>query len=315
MRMRSIFGERQAVYLQVRLALCVSLLTFLSGLHPCRASALTDEGMQLYNAGQFQRSGSCFLAEIQANPTNASAHYLLGNVYTKLNRKAEAISEYQKASTLEPNDSVGQYSRAALAALLKNTGAPKAAVQSDAVDAETKSSAQAISQQTNEKEGTVSAECQAKIKSVNDVADGKVKQLEKEMEEQIAANGSAITVVGYGGPFLRSRYTRQVYNPAEANAEIRAEYEPKIQAVRDQARKEIDQITAAYKQRQAALESSAVTMDMSLLNKKNAAVKMVPSGTNLYTRSYQSDGEATGNAVPTLAVPKSLNDTVKKNGQ
>jgi tetratricopeptide (TPR) repeat protein len=301
------------VYSRVNFALSFGLLAILSGFSPCLASSLTDEGMQYYNAGQFQNAGGCFLAEIKAHPTDASAHYLLGNVYLKLNRSAEATSEYQKASSLEPNGSIGQYSRAALASLAKNTTASKPSVQSEAVDSETKSSAQAISEQTNEKEGRVSAECEAKIKAINETAESKINSLQKEMNEQIAANGSAVSVVGYGGFGMRARYVRQVYNPAEANDQIRAEYEPKIQAVRDDAHKQIDQVTAAYKQRQAALESSAITMDQSLLSKKNAQVRMVPSGTNLYTRSYQSDGEATGNAVPRLAAPAgSLNDSLKK---
>jgi len=309
----SSMSKMQALGSKVNLVLCFSLVSAISSLSPSQAGQLMDEGMRLYSAGQFEKSGGCFAAEIKQNPMDASAHYLLGNVYLKLNRTAEAVSEYQKASSLEPNGSVGQYSRQALATLVKNSGAGKAPVQAGAVDSETRSSAQAISQQTNEKEGRVSAELEAKIKDINDLADSKVKTLEKEMNDQIAANGSAITVVGVGGFGNRNVFRRQVYNPADANEQIRAEYEPQIQAVRDQARKQIDLATAAYKQREAALESSAVTMDMSLLNKKNAQVKMVPSGTNLYTRSYQSDGEATGNAVPRLAAPGSLSDTTKKN--
>lgn len=285
-------------------------LTALFAIRGAEASQLTDEGMRFYNAGQFDKAGAYFEAEIKANPNDATAHYLLGNSFVKLNRVAEAQAAYERAIMLDPKGNVGQYSLKAKEGLsaqaLKTSSSADSSLrplpppsQSPAAPDfnDTKSSALAVSKQTDETEKRISAECDARVTEIQRASDRKIQSLQREMSERMSAN----VWVGRS-----NRVT--TYDPSSENQAIREEYAPQIKAIREDTQKQIDAVKASYKDRLAACETSAVTVDRSYVSPTTGNVRLVPAGTSLYTRNYQSDGEASGNAVPVLATPKRLVD-------
>ncbi len=299
---------KDTVISSVRALVLVSVASFaiVSSNANASASQLTDEGMRLYNAGQFEKAGSYFEAEVKANPKSANGYYLLGNTFVRLNRSAEAKSAYDKAILLDPKGPAGQYSRQAKEGLTVPVQKPITASgppDMDALDA--KSSAMAVSKQTGENQRRLEVECQAKVDEISRNADDKIATLQREMSERLAANGSAI----YAGRSFRVK----IYDPATENAAVRDEYTPQIKQIRDDAAKQTDAVKALYKERIAAYESSAVTIDRSYVGQNSGKVRLVPSGTSLYNRNYQSDGEASGDAVPVMASPaKRLVDVTVK---
>jgi Tetratricopeptide repeat len=282
----------------------VAVIAMLVDIRSARASQLIDEGMRFYNGGQYEKAGSYFEAEIKANPNSATAHYLLGNAFVKLNRTVEAQAAYERASMLDPNGSAGQYSRRAKEALSaqclrppsNNVQSPSATP--DTVDQEVKASANTVAKQTDEHEKRLLDECTVKVNEITKNSESKIQAVQREMNERTAANGVP----------MFARNGRKYYDPAIDNEAVRQEYAPQINAIRDEAQKQIDLVKASYKDRMTACENSAVTVDRSYIGQNTGKVKLIPSGTSLYTRNYQNDGEASGDAVPILASPKRLID-------
>jgi aryl-alcohol dehydrogenase-like predicted oxidoreductase len=164
-------------------------------------------------------------------------------------------------------------------------------------------SVQKVSNQTNEREQQGLTECNARIRDVRSQADRKINELETEKAQRILDNGMPITYRGaLPGGRLGGRFT--TYNPAQANQEIREDYDAQIARVRQDADKRIEEISVQFKKRASAFEDSALTVDKSYLNSQNDRnVTLIPSGTDIYTRNYQTSGEASGQPLPMLAAP------------
>ncbi len=265
------------------------------------AESLLDEGTRFYRESNFEKAGRCFEAEIKTDPNNAKAHYLLGNIFFELNRHQEAAQEYRRAISIDAHGPVAQYSQQGLAAIEKfkaggSTEATRgpAASQSRAETSEMneiQNSAKRISNQTIETESHASAECEARIRDTTQDAERRIANLEKEMQEKIDANG------------LPFRGRSGWYNPASLNQAIRDDYQRLISAVKDEQNKKIVAIKLSYKERQMAAEDSAITLHKEYVDHKTGGnVKLAPSGTNIFVRSYETGGEASGNAVP-IALP------------
>jgi hypothetical protein len=108
-----------------------------------------------------------------------------------------------------------------------------------------------------------------------------------------------------------------IYDPGPANRLIQDEYQGKMDAVRNEASKKTDEVTAYYKNRQASVNESALRIDKGYLAPdQNSRVKIIPTGTNMYTRNYQTKDEPSGNPVPVMAPPaKSLQQSSSKTQQ
>ena len=55
-----------------------------------------------YNAGNYQTAEKMLVAVMREHPS-AKAHFRLGEVYSRENRHAEALSEFSQAKTLDPS--------------------------------------------------------------------------------------------------------------------------------------------------------------------------------------------------------------------
>jgi tetratricopeptide (TPR) repeat protein len=273
-----------------------------------------ETGKKLYAEGKLDQAARRFQSILAEDPKNATAHYLLGNVYLALKHLPLAITEYQKASALDARGQVGGYSRQALGELTglpsrslqqsppeSNGSANNAAVRADSnSDAVlTRNSATAISTQADERTRRTSAECDAKVKAILEDGDNRLKSLEKEMLERIALNGEPVRV------WVGRRHVT-TYDPAAENQIIRDEYAPKMEAIKEETRKRAGQVTAFYQQKAAALEDSAIMLDKNYL-KPSKGIKQSPIRTDMYVRSYETSDESSGSPVPVKAAAKSLN--------
>jgi hypothetical protein len=128
------------------------------------------------------------------------------------------------------------------------------------------------------------------------------------MESKQAENGQATYARNFRGRMFN------VYDPGPANKVIQEEYQAKMDAVRNEASKKTNEITAYYKNRQASVNESALRIDKGYLTPdQNSRVKISPVGTNMYTRNYQTKDEPSGNPVPVMAPPaKSLQQSSSK---
>ncbi len=76
-------------------------------------------GNQMITAKDYNKAIPYFQAAIQIDPKNSAAYQGLGSAYLSLNRKPEALSAYEKASSLNP----GNTQLAGMVQSLKNQGA------------------------------------------------------------------------------------------------------------------------------------------------------------------------------------------------
>lgn len=262
---------------------------------------LLTQGEHYYSAGDIEKARLCLKQEVLAHPRSAIAHYYLANALLKSGQTTEAIKEYQMCISIDPQGASGRYSRLALKSLVSTPTNQQSITLAPAPTGEQSSmraSVQKVSNQTNERELQGLSECNARIRDVRSEADRKINELETEKAQRILDNGPVVYRRGRLGGLITT------YNPAAANQEIRQDYDAQITRVRQEADKRIDEVTLEYKKRAAALEDSALTVDKTYLNSQNARnVTLIPSGTDIYTRNYQTADEASGQPVPMLAAP------------
>ncbi|MBS1953863.1 MAG: tetratricopeptide repeat protein [Cyanobacteria bacterium SZAS-4] len=285
------------------------------------AENLMQEGIQYYNSSNFGKAENAFKAEITAHPKNADAHYMLGNALAELNREKEAVQEYNLSLSLEPNGVISSYCKKALSTILNKhvspppghtseplpvskpislDGSPPGSPEKSRRDTENQAvsdSASKISAQTNETEAHASEECEARIRDINRDTERQIADLQREQQERIDANIPAMAV--------KAAY--RAYQSADDRA-TREEIARKIEAIKTLQAKRIAELHLSYKIRQSAAEDAALTLDKQYANRdKPANVKLSPTGTSIYVRSYETSNEPSGNSVPVALPPaKSL---------
>jgi len=295
--------------------LCKALFTSLFLILICPnvsvAANAIDPGMLMYKAGHLEQAKQYYEAEIVAAPKNANAHYMLANILLGLKRSDDARKEYKFAEVLDPYGSTGQCSRLALTRLGGKPAAISSMFQPDSKDNLNQSSmslpnktdsrqkmnntVRIISAEVNDEEQKKQAECDAKVKRIYEESDAKVQQIEEEMQERIDANGCPV----HG--------SHASYNPEPLNEMVRQECNERIDKIRSQACHQADEVMAAYKEKAIALEDSAVALDKSYINnQQTGSPSLMPAGTNMYVRNYQTADSPSGSPVPVMAAPAKL---------
>lgn len=253
---------------------------------------------QLYAAHNYTQAEQILEHAIKINENNAAAHYLLGNVLMATNRPTEAGSHYYQAFIIDPNSKLGEYCKMALERIQKLPAAQAAAATSappgpSSLTAEQRS-AGAVSQETNEEETRLNAERDAQLKAIIDEGDRRTRELQADMNSQISANGSR-----------RYRMGMLYYDPTSMNEAIKSEIQPKIDQIKSDTRRRIDDLNALYKQKIEAVENNALHVDRSYIG-KGGRVGTAPLGTNMYTHNYETMSDPSGNPVPVQAAPGKL---------
>jgi tetratricopeptide (TPR) repeat protein len=295
----------------VPLALTTTLLAFCAMTIPagfCYEDFFA-KGQTAYQTGDYTRAMQLFDSEVRQNPRNASAHYMLAEAFCKLARKPEAISEFRIALSLAKTGTVADYSRSALSALTNSvpSSPPKSSAAARSDSTGLGHSVSTMSSQTNERESVLQAECDQKVRLIMQDADDQAARVTKEMDERIAANGS----VQYS--FNRFNHPYVTYDPSSANQEIKAECLGRMEKLKQEARYRADAVIRSYKERQAAWESSTTSLESTYAggNKIDSNTALVPNGTTVYSRQYQSSDDPSGRPVPVRAAPAQSLSTTK----
>jgi tetratricopeptide (TPR) repeat protein len=172
----------------------------------------------------------------------------------------------------------------------------------------TRTSATSISKQTDERALAAVKERDMKITQITAEGDQRVKKVEKEMYDVINdfGNSEFAPVPHYGQ--RPANFQFQYSQARESYAQrIRNQYQPQIDAIKEETRKRSDEAISYYQQRTAAIEDAALSLDHAYVSPGNK-LKLNPLGTNTYVRSYETADEPSGSIVPVQAAPaKSLN--------
>jgi hypothetical protein len=300
-------------------ALCISSLLSPSMGAPilAQAKSATQLAQEFYAVNDFSEAERCLRKEIDANPKNANARYLLGNVLAKENRMEEAKQQYQWVVYLVHSGALRQYSELALKELgvavpnplPSSSTASGAASSSPSVDVAAEQdasaiqrSAHAVSREADEKEQALNRERDKRVNQVMEEAERQTRDLEQQMREAIDANGTAVYVRAYG-----RRRVPYIYNPAADNEAIRKEYQVKIDGVKAEASRKCAAIKTACAVHQTAIEQSAISVDKSLLpQSQGARITLTPRGSDMYTRNYQHADDPSGDPIAVKAAQAKL---------
>ncbi|HEY9681169.1 MAG TPA: hypothetical protein V6C86_06290 [Oculatellaceae cyanobacterium] len=276
----------------------------------CAADLLAD-AERLYAVGELDLARETVLQELALHPSNAAAHYLLGNVYLRDGDKLQAIKQYAAAYTLAPTSSAGKYSKSVLNRLTQSStdeAAPLA--QTSAVDsAQTsdKEQTRLVTKETERKTkelGSVisptqvadlsnhefSLECDQRVKILLEQQNKAIAELKKDTGEQLSLNDA------------NYRIRADQHENNEGYRSIIREYKRKRKLIEDDTTKRCDEVRAYYRAKEDALRESALSASEAY-NSKSKSVKLVPLGTNIYTRSYQTLSQPSNGAIPLQAPP------------
>lgn len=231
------------------------------------------EGVAAYNAGRYREAVGLLGTALSSDFNNAVLHYYMANSFVHMKQPESAIREFRIAYALEPSKEVGKFSKQALIymgaledekrAASKVTKAPPAPPKDKVLDQALQSlhkqadNASGLnSRQNSQIASDIARQQQQMDKARNDLMDqfrytdwrGRTHQLPLPFDFQSNLNG------------LRSSYDRQNWN--------------KMQMTQKKSEE---------------LQKSAQNLEELLHDKgKGTAHRLVPAGTNLYIRNYQS---------------------------
>lgn len=78
------------------------------------AKSLTDEGLAHYNAGRYPLAIASLSAAVAREPAGQLLHYYLANAFVHTGDHRRALEEYRICYQLNPQNTIGEYSRKAL---------------------------------------------------------------------------------------------------------------------------------------------------------------------------------------------------------
>ncbi len=229
-------------------------------------------------------------AAASAVTEEALAHLQLANRLVHSGKHEQAIAEYQAAYGLSPNGQIGLYSRKALAAYGVN---PDAAANSQA--------SSEIQRQSNEAKLQAFQHTNDQIKNTERTAKSQIDRIESEKTaavNDVIANPSiqysVVPTYGYGlyrTPFGFRRYAPaavvSTIDPVATQARIdgvnnRAQQLEKT--VKEDAADKAERLKESAQERARLIDESASNLQTQMSGK---GVKLNPTGTNLYIRSYR----------------------------
>ena len=86
------------------LLVCLLLVFGASVVHAATAQEYINAGNTFYQARDLNKAVLYYKAAVQMDPNSAVAHQSLGSAYYGLGQKADALAEYQKALSINPNN-------------------------------------------------------------------------------------------------------------------------------------------------------------------------------------------------------------------
>jgi len=268
--------RRNARVPRVKELAALATAVFLCAGFSCGARAEDEDflksGIKLYNQGNYQEAiGHLGLARAKEF-NNAVLHYYMANAFSQMGKKSDAVREFRIAYALDPESEVGKFSKQALQAL----GAEKEETEAPP--------SPPIRQAPPEK----SAADQLKDKTLsslrNQASDASSIHRELGREQAASTARSASDVIGR----KRSAMMADMLNTGRRPGLTR------------EAREYLSQLESMFnKSRQSNIESSnhrARSVEessrnlQSLINESNSkgGHRLIPAGTNLYVRNYDT---------------------------
>ncbi|HEY9756925.1 MAG TPA: hypothetical protein V6C97_17295 [Oculatellaceae cyanobacterium] len=250
------------------------------------------------------------LQELALHPSNAAAHYLLGNLYLRDGDRLQAIRQYAAAYRLAPMSSAGEYSKSVLNRLAQpSTEETESLAQTsvDSTQSRDREQADSITKETERKAKELNSlvsptqaadltnhefalECDQRIKVLLEQQNKAIAELKRETGEQLGLNDA------------NYRIRADQHDNNEGYRSIMSEYKRKRKLIEDDTTKRCDEVRAFYRAKEDALRESASSAS-ELYNTKSKSVKLVPLGTNIYTRNYQTLSQPSSGAIPLQAPP------------
>ncbi|MDR3616619.1 MAG: tetratricopeptide repeat protein [Candidatus Obscuribacterales bacterium] len=274
-------------------------------------ASLLNNCERLYQANKIDEAKAALEQMLLKYPQDASAHYLLGNVFVRLQQKTKALIEYSSAMQLDKTGTVANFARTGINSLTEGSGvdststanASNMPVSADRDQQFLRKSVQDISHQTDKDNLVGSAEYNARIKEIREDNDRTIKRLQSEWDEKKAQ------LTSDGAYYLRNSLTPRYTNAARYQVrDLDKEYQNKMQMARMDTNKKIADAQRNFNVRQSATEDSAIGIERTYASgQTNNNVKLMPLGTNMYNRNYQTMGDPSGSPIPVSAPPaKSL---------
>jgi hypothetical protein len=209
-----------------------------------------DAANKFYKDGEYSRAAGKLESLLRGSPSNATAHYMLGNCLLRMKKTSLAKAEYQSAIRLDSTGTLEPYCQRALSALAGKKEAPTTTAR--AQGALSIGTAAPVSQPVDTDTLRLITERDQRFNRMVAEGEGRVKVLETEMKERIAANGAP---AWSGSPACQRSV--KYYDPELENKVIREEYAPKIETVKAEYKRRSDEILAVYKQRYGDLDAMA----------------------------------------------------------
>lgn len=222
----------------------VSLVLVLAFIQP--GPALADDfadGVTLYNIKHYKNAELSFKKALSANPANAATHYYLGMTYMNCGKSALAKQEFQTCLNLRPDATTTQYCQSLLARLSGAVPArPAVGPQgAAAVSRSSGSSSSAVSASSGSSSAAAAspaggnahdADVALRKQRIMDKANKEIAELREELEQRMS-NGAN---VGESTHYYVKEDGTTIYDfSPEKRAEIRKEYEDKIEKIRELA--------------------------------------------------------------------------------
>jgi|JI9StandDraft_1071089.scaffolds.fasta_scaffold15018_4 predicted Zn-dependent protease len=250
---------RFRVAVKFNAAVLVSLLLISQAALPCMAA---DEETQIkavldqYFDNQYEKAKKLCRTLLAAHPKSLTAHYLLGNICIKLNQVAEAEAAYKyclrggKGST----EAVNAYQ--ALEQIYEQrrmaSGSTNSVSNGSALPRPTAGTNHSSEEYVQEETARLQKDAKDKLEVKQRTLDDRLEQEQKAMQQQIANAPRG----------RRSGYFRQEYQ-----AQVRAEYQERVDRLKKEFEREKDEINQACQKRIDGLTEYRNSIDSRRSNK------------------------------------------------
>ncbi|HEY9785207.1 MAG TPA: hypothetical protein V6D17_07380 [Candidatus Obscuribacterales bacterium] len=241
-----------------------------------------EQGKAEYRAGDYLNAAGHLGQAMPTDFNNPVLHYYLANCYVHLNQRLGAIREFRIAHALDPEGEVGRFSKQALKVMgvdLEPAGEKKAAVEPKVekkapIDPKVEKTLAELERQANQARDSRSR-----------LGEGLAGDVSRRGEDVVSRAKSEI-LKGLPPWYQNRREDELPPDIVKQIEKLRRGYESQKASHLQSAKKEASEI-----------DKTAENLRLLLMEKgRPGAPRLVPEGTNLYTRNYKtSDAERTPN--------------------
>ena len=201
-----------------------------------------------YDAGNYERAMELCRSVLTSDPTNLTAHYLMGNICVKTNRTQDAIAQYKYCMQSSGVKAAPEatYAKQALEQIKRQQKTmptvaaplPDSGAHFGPMAGSTKGAEEYIQEQT----ATLEKEAKEKVAVKHRTLEDKIAQIQDEMKQQLNSM-----------PRIGSRRMAQQEAKQDAQEQIKEEFQQRIEQLKKDFQRESDDINQAYQSRISGL--------------------------------------------------------------